>query len=235
MTIDHFAWAAPRATGMPAPRLALRSASFIVAAAGLVAVVVTHLVDFGADDLRIRLLNANSDASWSHLVVAATLVAATAVAIAGATQSRAGWRLCTGLAAILAFLSISEITTLHAEIDRMSWGKLVYTPLLLVLCACAWGLPGLGRGRLVLRVGFATLVLSFAIHVFGPHVVHALAFNNGSWAYQIKVALKQGTELAGWLLVLLGLWQVLLSDQRAPRQASGGSACASSRDRARSR
>jgi hypothetical protein len=36
-------------------------------------------------------------------------------------------------------------------------------------------------------------------------VVQALGWGTGSWAYQVKVGLKQGTELAGWLLILLGL------------------------------
>jgi hypothetical protein len=54
----------------------------------------------------------------------------------------------------------------------------------------------------VVYAGLALLLSSLVIHVLGPDVVHALGWQQGSWAYQIKVALKEGTELAGWVVLV---------------------------------
>lgn len=179
-----------------------------VAATAFVAVLVTHLVDFGTDNLRVGLFNANTDASWSHLLTAAVLVAATGlgfVALRRTTAERTTWLLTT---AVLAFLAIDEISPLHTKVDAMSWGKLVYAPVLILLCLCLWRLPHGRTAGVVVRIGVLTLIVSFGIHVFGPHIVHALGWSSTGWAYQTKVALKAGSEVAGWLLVLFGLRQL---------------------------
>jgi len=184
--------------------LAVRGAPGFLAALAFGTVMGSHLADFGADDLRVRVLNANSDSSWSHVLIAAILVVATAFGVIGARRQLRQRKLWSISAAILALLSISELSSLHAKIDQMSWGKLVYAPILLALVSCLWRLSAGTRFRLLVRAGLGTLVLSFAIHVLGPHVVHVLGYGYDSWAYQIKVGLKQATELAGWLLVVLG-------------------------------
>ena len=53
-----------------------------------------------------------------------------------------------------------------------------------------------------------TLIISYAIHVFGVQAVEALGWGIESLAYQLKVGVKQGTELAGWLLLVLALWRL---------------------------
>jgi hypothetical protein len=45
------------------------------------------------------------------------------------------------------------------------------------------------------------------VHVLGPHVVQALGWGTDSWAYQVEVGLKEGMELAGWLLLVFALWR----------------------------
>jgi hypothetical protein len=202
---------APAVTPLERRKPTSRGVPFLVAAVAFAAVMITHLVNFGADDLRVRLLNANSDASWSHVLIAATLVGGTGVAALGVWRADREANLWRASAAILAFLSISEISSLHAKIDQLSWGKVVYAPILLALCVCLWRVSQRSRFRLAVRAALATLVVSFAIHVLGPHVVHALGYGYNSWAYQVKVGLKQATELVGWLLVLLGLGRVVLS------------------------
>lgn len=195
----------PRWQAARLPHVADGRRPFILAGLAVTAVLSTHLVDFGADHLSVRLLNANSDRSWSHLLVTAVLVLATSVALV-ASRRRAQRGLWLAAAAALAFLCISETSGLHAEIDKMSWGKLVYIPVLLILAGCLWRLAGAGPARGVIRAGLTLLILSYAIHVLGPHVLQALGLRASNWAYQTKVGLKQGTELAGWLLVLLGVW-----------------------------
>ena len=194
-------WTSERATVGAGP--------FVVAAVGLAAVVITQLVNFGADDLRMPLLNANSSSSWSHLVVVATLIAATAVSAFEARRSDARRGLWLVASVIFAFLSIDEISPLHTQVDQMSWGKAFYAPILVALGICLWRLSAGSPERLVVRIGAVTLAVSFGIHVFGPHVLSALGLGASTWAYQTKVALKEGTELAGWLLVLAGIWRLV--------------------------
>jgi hypothetical protein len=199
--------AAPRLAAPSYERFTTGVGPFVLAGAGFVAVLITHLVDFGSDGLRVGVLNADSDASWSHRLIAATLVAATAVAAVNAWRSRERRGLWAVVAGILAFLAVDELSSLHTQVDQMAWGKALYGPILLVLGVCLWRLAARRPQGLVLRVGVAILFLSFGIHVFGPHIVHALGYGTDSWPYQVKVALKQGTELAGWLLVFIGLWR----------------------------
>jgi hypothetical protein len=182
-----------------------------VALIAFAAVVVTHLIDFGSDQLRVGIFDASADSSWSHFAVDAILVAAAGIAIVGAIRSSAQRRLWVAAAAVLTFLAIDEVTPLHTHVDDVNWGKALYAPILLVLGVCVWRLSEASAEKRLLRAGLATLLVSFGIHVFGVHVVHALGWTSGSWAYQVKVALKEGTELAGWLLILVGLSRLVLS------------------------
>jgi hypothetical protein len=59
------------------------------------------------------------------------------------------------------------------------------------------------------------LLASLAIHVLGPSAVRALGWGPDSWAYQIKVGLKEGTELAGWVLLLPPLARLALDPRSA--------------------
>jgi hypothetical protein len=208
--------ARPRLAAATYDRLAGGAGLFVVAAAGFVSVLITHLIDFGADDLRISVLDAGSSSSWSHGVIAAMLAAATAVAVIGASRSETHPTLWGVAAGILGFLTVDELSSLHAQIDQISWGKAIYAPILLALAVCLWMVDDRSSHTVALRAGLATLFVSFAIHVFGPHVVHALGWGDNTWADQIKIGLKQGTELAGWLLVLGGLCAVAFRPRALP-------------------
>jgi hypothetical protein len=48
-------------------------------------------------------------------------------------------------------------------------------------------------------------------------VVEALGWGSGSWVYQVKVGIKEGAELAGWLLVVVALTR--LTRARSARSA----------------
>jgi hypothetical protein len=190
-------------------RPAIRCGPFVLAGLGLVAVMATDLIDFGSEHLRIQLLDASSGASWSHLGVAATLVGVTAISVIGAWRSehRALWG---AAAAVLGLLAVDEISPLHTHVDQLSWGKALYAPILVLLGAIMWRLAAGTDQTVVVRAGLAVLLVSFAVHLFGSHVMHALGWGDNSWGYQVKVGLKEGTELAGSVLILLGLWRLVL-------------------------
>jgi len=181
--------------------------SLLLAAGAVGAVGLTHLVDFGAYNLRYRTLNANSSASWSHAVSAGALAVGAAVCLAGAwrlPRQRAPW---IASAVILTLLFADELSGLHAHIDALSHGKLLYVPILLALVYCVWRLT-MGMARLAsVQAGAALLLASYLIHVLEPHnIAHAFGWSRDGWAFQVVVALKEGMELGGLLLILLALW-----------------------------
>jgi uncharacterized membrane protein YfbV (UPF0208 family) len=104
--------------------------------------------------------------------------------------------------ALFAFLCVDGATRIHQHVP--AWPA-VYAPMLIAL---ALAVVTIGRGTdraAVLYAGLALLFGSLAIHVLGPHVVDALGWQPDGWAYQIKVALKEGTELAGWVVLVPAL------------------------------
>ncbi len=171
-----------------------------------VAVIVTNVVDF-EDGFSSSVLNANLSASWSHRATAGLLAIGTVIALLRSTR-RDHRRLWTLSAAVLLVLFVAEASPAHVEVDRIDYGKLIYLPLLIAL-AIAVGRLAVGRPSLALAAaGGLTLAVAYFIHVFGLHIVELLGWGPQSLAYQLKVGVKQGTELAGWLLLVLALWRL---------------------------
>jgi hypothetical protein len=196
--------------GVGSLRWTARPTPPLFAAVALSAVVVTNLLNFGAK-LRYPALSAGSASSWSHQADAAALALGAAICLGGAyrsAQRRAAW---AGVAGILAFFFIDEVSSLHAQIDQLSYGKLAYAPLLLVLVAClsrlAIGAPHIAY----LRTGLAMLLTSYLIHVLGPHLVSSFGWGSDSWPYQVRDGLKEGTELAGLLLAVGALSALVIA------------------------
>jgi hypothetical protein len=181
------------------------TAPISVAAIAAATVVATNLIDFELDTPRITLLDANDQASWSHIATAVALAVAAVIAIL--TAMRPGHRrtLWGAVAGVLALLFVVEVSSVHVIVDRHSFGKLIYLPLLTVLVLCLWLLTlGSEQARLV-WAAILVLMLAYVVHVFGARVVEALGWGAGSWVYQVKVGIKEGAELAGWLLLIAAL------------------------------
>lgn len=184
--------------------------------AGL-AVILTNMIDFEADDLRVRVLNANLDSSWSHRATAGILAAGAVIALRTAWRTVRGRMLWGATAAMMILLFVVEISPLHVQVDRLSYGKLIYLPLLVGLVGCVCGLSAGSPLVALVRAGLAALVVSYGVHLFGAHVVNALGWGAGTWVYQLKVGVKEGTELGGWLLLVLALWRLA---QARPRRGT---------------
>ena len=184
----------------------------------IASVLATDLVGFGVLHLRYRILDATSSASWSHVLSAGILAAGTAVCLMGAwrlPRERATW-LATG--AILALFFVDEATELHARIDSLGYGQLLYLPVLLIFVVGLWRLT-VGTAQFgSLQAGAVLLLASYLLHVFDPHIANKFEWTVGSWEYQFKISLKEGLELAGLLLALLALWGAALA--RRPRSAA---------------
>jgi len=181
-----------------------------------VGVIATNLIDFKLAGARIALLNANLDSSWSHVATAAALAAGAAVAVSGVRggRQRAFW---AAIAAALVLLFVIEVSPAHVQVDRLSWGKLIYVPLLACLAISLARLARRSEHDHITRLALGLLAASYGVHVLGPHVVRALGWGTDSWAYQVKVGVKEGAELAGWLLLVIALWRM---GPRASRRRS---------------
>lgn len=151
------------------------------------------------------MLNANLSSSWSHVATAAALIVGGGLAVFRARQARGLRRWWSATAAALLLLFVVEVSPAHAQVDRLSHGKLIYVPLLAGLVVCVVRLLSASDRASLMWVSLAALASSYVVHVFGPDAVRALGWGTQSVAYQIKVGLKEGTEFAGWLLLALAL------------------------------
>jgi hypothetical protein len=165
---------------------------------GIAAVLATHLWDFRAHDLRIRILDAGSAWSFSHLLATcafATGAVAGAVGVRARVAPRRWWWAC---AALFSFFLLDNVTRLHEHIP--GW-PVFYVPLLAALSAALLSLVAGTDLEAVVVAGLGLLVVSLAIHVLGPAAVRAAGWSEHGMAYQVKIGLKEGFELGGWLMV----------------------------------
>ena len=166
--------------------------------------IASHLVDFGVYDLRISVVNANSDGNLFSWVGALAAAAAFAAATVDAVAAPAGRAERSLLAAILGFVVIDNRLHVHDHIELL---PLVYVPLLGVAAVLMWRMVAAHsrEERLTLLAGVASLGISLVIHELGPPLLARLGWGPGEWMYQVKIALKEATELTGWLLVAFAL------------------------------
>ena len=188
----------------------------LLAGGAIAAVALTHLLDFGLYGLDYRVFNANLSASWSHVVDAGALVAGAVVCLLGSARlhaQRAAW---VGSTVVLGLFAVDELSGLHADIDSVDYGKLVYAPALVLLVYCVWRLTRGGAYRACAQACGALLLASYVIHVLDPHnIARALGWPVGGWGFQIVVALKEGMELAGVLLALWALTGTMIAATRS--------------------
>jgi hypothetical protein len=176
-----------------------RLAPYAAAVVALAVESTTHLIDFGAYDLRIKLLDSASEWSYSHILATFAFAIGAAAGFAGARAGARPRRAWNGIAALFAVLLLDNLTRLHTHVP--AW-PVFYAPILLALAACII-LAARGTDlELVAWIGLGTLAASLVIHVFGPGFLRLFGWGPQTWAYEIKVALKEGSELAGWVLLV---------------------------------
>lgn len=172
-----------------------------LAAVALAVVVATNLLDLKIYQFRVRVLDANWQFSWSHDLDTLALAIGVVVTAVGARRHPRHRALWSASAVILALFLLDEVSPLHAEIGHVS--KLLYAPILVGLAACVWLLADRTAQRPVALLGLATLLICFGMHVVGLTVLRPIGYM--SVPYQLGVGLKEGTELAGLLIVLCAL------------------------------
>jgi hypothetical protein len=163
--------------------------------------ILAQAIDFWVFQLRIGFLNSDTHASIFGF---ASLAAQGLAAFAAAVRSRAsrrprGWMALSTLTALLLVVRIG-----------VSFRAALLLGPVTVLFVLAWYLTSddPAPGRAVVRAGLAALIFSYAVHIVGPHVVAALGDGRNTWPYEVKGMLKHSAELAGWMLVALGISRV---------------------------
>jgi hypothetical protein len=186
-----------RSTVRRHPGLSLGVALTLLA---VLCLILTQAIDFGFFQLRIGLLDSDSHAS---LFGVASLAAQALAALAAAGRSRArhwstGW------------MALAALTTLLLGVRLgVSFRAALLLGPVAVLFVLVWYLTSSDPtpARTVVRGGLAALAFSYVVHAFGPHIVAALGYAGDTWPYQVKGMLKHSAELAGWLLVAVGIHQ----------------------------
>jgi hypothetical protein len=188
-----------------------------------------QLINYGFFDERIRALDSASDGGVFGAVGDIALAAAAVSAWILAARVRSARPVAAVLAGLLTFLAVDKVLNLH---DHFAHWLVFYLPVLaasfICLVAVARGPSegaqfradrGAGRAGVdrLIGVGVLLLAFSFLLHLFGERLLLDLGIGSpAGLSYQIKAVVKHGTEVAGWLLIALGLLRLGLPSRRDP-------------------
>ena len=187
-----------------------------------------QIINYEFFDQRIRALDSAADGGIFGAVGDIALGVAAASAWVLAARVRSTRSVAVTLAALLTFLAVDKVLRLH---DHISHWLAFYLPVLaasfICLVAVARGPSGGPRFRVdrdgggpvvdpLIGVGTLLLAFSFLLHLSGDRLLLTLGANSSGLAYQIKAVMKHGTEVEGWLLIVLGLLRLSSSRRRNP-------------------
>ena len=169
----------------------------VVTAALLIVQAVTQAIDFGAFNLRIRVLDSDNHGSVFGL---ASLLAQAAVGGASILRARRGaerrWAWLALGVLVVGLVLVRGLTAFNATA--------LAAPLLVVfilLCWLTWCDVGV-RG--VVWTGLVLMMTSLVLHKVGLDADASTA-SDYTWAYQLEGIVKHGAELGGWMLILTGI------------------------------
>ncbi|MGH2884626.1 MAG: hypothetical protein ACRDPA_18325 [Solirubrobacteraceae bacterium] len=175
----------------------------MVAALACGAVVATNLLWLRVGHLRTSVIDANWEFSWSHDLDTALLAIGVYASLVGARANGPHRRLWSATAAILALFVLDEVSAFHGQFGNLE--KLLYAPILAALVVCVWRLTAGTEERAPVMWSLVTLVFAFAMHVAGLHLLRPIGY--ATYLYQVGVGFKEGTELAGLILLVAALWR----------------------------
>jgi len=203
----------------PAPRVRGKGELAVwLAPAVMVAVAqfTAQILDFQLYDLHLRALNADSDASVVAWLTPVGIALALAGIVAGLRRRDGPSARRAAIVAILVGLLMVASARRGAFGGSLSLHRstVLLAPalaLLLVLLLLEAGQLDVTARRL-LQIGCALLVGSYVLHLLGGALADAVGGEH-SWTYQVGAALKEGTEVAGWLTVGLGCCRAAADDR----------------------
>jgi hypothetical protein len=175
--------------------------------------------------LENRHLNADVDGNLlTWLTAGATIAGALAALTIGLLFHEHRLQLVL-LSAILGLLALDDVIAVHERVSGKTTGllgiagdygralwPLLYFPLLFFVFVALWKLAArtFATAGLTIRLGLGLLVAAVAAEVLWS-AWHLRGGHIGDWPDTIQVAIEEGMEFAGWILVASGLTAVALA------------------------
>jgi hypothetical protein len=161
-------------------------------------------------------LNADVDGNVLTWLTSSVLLAAAVGTLVLAISARSFQLLL--LSSLLALFAVDDVIALHERLSfdaaqvlglerdfaRVLWPAL-YFPLLAFAFLTLWRLGDAApRSRVVIRMGLASLTAAVGLEIVwaGWHLTRGHA---GDWPDTFEVAIEEGLELGGWILIAFGL------------------------------
>jgi hypothetical protein len=178
-----------------------------------------------------RHLNADVDGNLLTWFTAGATVAGALAALTIALFVREHRIQLVLLSAILGLLALDDVIAVHERVGGKTTGLLgiegdygralwpvLYFPLLIFVLVALWQLAGrtFAPAALAIRLGLGLLVAAVAAEVLWS-AWHLRGGHIGDWPDTIQVAIEEGMEFAGWILIASGLTAVVLARVRSVR------------------
>jgi len=201
------------------------------ALAGVSAQTALHLINRAW--WRSEQLNADVDGNLLTLFASGALLVGAAAALLLAAVGGRRFQFLL-LAAVLALFAVDEVVALHERVSlratavlgvdnhfaRALWPAL-YLPLLAFTFVTLWQVARAAtRVRFPILVGLALLVAAVGVEMIWSSW-HLSGGEIGDWPDTVEVALEEGLELGGWILIGFGLLAAALARHRFSRGAVG--------------
>jgi hypothetical protein len=164
-----------------------------------------QLIDYGLLGNRVAALDSATDGGIFGVVGDAALALAAAAAWTALIRMRPVTAATVALPPLLTFLAIDKIFRFH---DHISHWIVYYLPVLgaafVAAVFIARRLPS--RCFRIIMIALAMLAGAFLINRSGDWILRAAGGYDNGWMWQVKGVVKHGLEVAGWLLMALGLF-----------------------------
>jgi hypothetical protein len=212
----------------------LIAAGFAIAAVAAGLQTLGHLTNSLVLDYRVYNLDADVDGNVLAWASSAATFAAGLFALLCAYVLEGRRRVLLALAAVLILFSADDIVALHEHLGQgvvrllgvdVDYGRLIWPPFYLPLMLFALlvlgslALHGPEAGRRPLKVGLVLLISAVPLEMLWA-IWHVAGGNTRSWPDALEVALEEGLELSGWILVATGLAAFALASSSGAEEAA---------------
>jgi hypothetical protein len=193
---------------------------FGLAVFAVTAQTVAHVVDVWILDRDVPALELNTNENPLNWLPAVMILIA-GVSVFRLHRTRPGASILLAAAAILVFFAIDDALELHYGVP---YWPIVYLPLFGIV---GWTLWSLANASLpptphMLKAGLGLLIAAVLVDIIAPTLLERGGWDVGAWPHELKVVLKEGTQLAGWVLIAFGVIaaNVRVSRDRTPPSPS---------------
>ena len=183
----------------------LIAAGIVATGAVVLAGTAAQLIDYGFLDGRVAALDSATDGGIFGVVGDVSLALATAAAWTVLIRMRPVTAATVALPPILTFLTIDKAFRFH---DHIPHWIVFYLPLLAAVFVAAVSIARRLSSRCfrVIAIALAMLAGAFLINRSGDWILREVGGWDNGWMWQVKAVVKHGLEVAGWLLMALGLY-----------------------------